>query len=154
MRYVYDSKLLLAQIPDNLKEFFYLRFCQRCRRLVENNDFRFMGNRFCNFTHLLFADGQVSHHLRRVNIDIEPFKQFFRFFIHLFIIDTDTFLKLPADENILRYRQMPKHIQLLVYDNNTLVLRIPCIMEFHFLAFIYNAAGILCIDSCKNLHQS
>ncbi len=40
--YVYNTKLLFPQIPDNLKQLFYFRFRERRRRLVKNNYLRVM----------------------------------------------------------------------------------------------------------------
>ena len=82
-----NTKLLFAQIADNLEEFLDFRLCQRCRGLIENDDFRLVGNSLGNFTHLLLANRKISHLFRRIDVYAQLVKQFFRFDIHARIVN-------------------------------------------------------------------
>ena len=66
-----------------------------------------MGNRLCDLTHLLLPYRQITHGLHRVYINVEFFKKLCGFLIHPFIVNEDSFFKLPPYENILCHRQMP-----------------------------------------------
>ena len=82
-----NTKLLFAQIADNLEEFLDFRLCQRRRGLIENDDFRLVGNSLGNFTHLLLANRKISHLFCRIDVNAQLIKQFFRLDIHARIVN-------------------------------------------------------------------
>ena len=55
----------------------------------------------CDLAHLLFADCQVLHFFSRVNVDMQILEQFFGVLDHFFVVDAESFFRLPSDENIL-----------------------------------------------------
>ena len=148
-----DSDSLFFQVTDDLEQFLDLRLCQRCRRLIENDDFCVMGNRFCDLTHLLFSDRQSSHHFSRIDVNVHAVEQFLCFFIHLLVIDADSFFELASDEDVLRHCQVAQHIQLLMHDHDTCILCFSCIGKFYFFSLICNCTGIFFIDTCQHFHQ-
>ena len=62
-------------------------------------------------------------------------------------------LRFPADEDVLGDGEVAHHIQLLVNDDDTGLLRLAGIVEFHFLPLKGDGAGILGIDAGEHLHQ-
>ena len=150
---IYNSQSLLAQITNDLKQLFDLSLCQSGRRLVEDDDFRLMRNRFCNLAHLLFSDCQSAHCFLRINVDMHSVEQLLCFFIHLLVINPDSLLEFSSDEDVLGNCKMSQHVQLLLHDNNACVLSFTCIMKFYFFSFICNCSGIFLIDTCQHLHQ-
>ena len=61
VRDVNNTQILLTKVADNVEQICDLLFCQRCRRLVKDNDLCFVRNCFCDLAHLLFSDSQVVH---------------------------------------------------------------------------------------------
>ena len=112
-----------------------------------------MGNRLCDLTHLLLTYGKVAHRLCRIDVDVHSVEQLLCLFVHLLVVNADTFLELTSDEDILCNCQMTEHVQLLMHDYNAGVLSFTCIVEFHFFSFICNCTGIFLIDTCQHLHQ-
>ncbi len=69
---------------------------------------------------------------------MKPVEELFRLLVHLLIVDGDAFLKFPSYKNILRNRQMPQHIQFLVNNHDSGVLRFSRIMKLNFLPLVSN----------------
>ena len=99
-----------------------------------------MGNSLSDLTHLLFSNCKVVHLFFWINFNVKFLEKLLGIFDHLLIIDSETFLWLTSDKDILRNGKVTYHVQLLVYDYYTCILRFFCIMEFSFLSFISNGS--------------
>ena len=99
-----------------------------------------MGNSLCDLTHLLFSDGKIVHLFFWIDFNVQFLKEFFGIFDHFLIINAEPFLWFTSDKNILSYGKITYHVQLLMHDYNTCILRFSCVMEFSFLSFIGNGS--------------
>ena len=136
MRDIYDTKILLTKVTDDLEQVRDLFLCQCCGRLIKNDNLSFMGNCFCDLTHLLFSDCQVFHLFFRIDLNVQILKKLFGILDHLFVINAETLLRLTSDEDVLSNSKITYHVQLLMYDYNAGILCLTCIVEFCFLSFV------------------
>ena len=149
-----DAQVLRPKVADDHEQILDLFLGKSCRRLVENDDLRFVGNRFRDLAHLLFADGQVAHLGSGIDIDMKLIEKLSGLFDHLLVIDHDALFEFTADENILCNGQVADHVQLLVNDDDTGCLCFMRIVKFDFFSFVCDGSGILRINTGKHLHES
>ena len=140
---VHNTQALFPQVPDDLEQLLDLRLRQRRRRLVEHDHLRVVGDGLRNLAHLLLADRQAAHLLRRVYIDAQHLKEPLRLLVHLRVVDQRSLHRLPADKDVLRHRQMPHHVQFLVHDHDACVLRLAGVRELDLPPLIGYGPGIL-----------
>ena len=150
---IHNPHLLFPQVADDLEQFLDLRLRQRRGRLIEHDHLRVMGDRLRYLTHLLFSYRQPAHLLRRIDIYVQDSEEPLRLLIHLPVVDQAALHRLPADKDVLRHRQVPHHIQLLVHDYDSRVLRFPRICELHLFPLVGYRSLILGVDSRQHLHQ-
>ena len=154
VRNVDDAEILLSQIAYDRKEIFNLLFRKRGRRFIKDNHLRLVGNRLCDLAHLLFPDSQVTHPGSGIDIDVKFIEQFLRFLDHFPVIDHESLLEFTSDENVLRHGEVAYHIEFLMDDDDSRLLRVMRIVEFDFLSLEDDRSGILRIDAGQNLHES
>ena len=73
--------------------------------------------------------------------------------VQLPLVQEQALAGLPADEDVLRHRQVLHQVQLLVDDADALALRVPGPVNFDLLAEILNGAPVLLVDAGENFHQ-
>ena len=150
-----DGTALGAQLPHDAEHLDDLRIGECRRRLIHHEHTRIDQQRLGDFHHLLSADGQLTDDRVRIQIgDAELCKLFARLPVHLRLIQSAAFDDLAAEEHICSNGQVLAHIQFLVNDRHTQLLRPFCVqVSFDLLTEDLNFAGISGIYAGEYFHQ-
>ena len=87
MRDVDHRNALITQLIHNLEEEIYFLIGKGGRRLIEDDDSRFMGNRLCDLDHLHLSDGERAEQRLRIIIETQLLQPAIGLFKHLLVID-------------------------------------------------------------------
>ena len=82
---------LFLQAVDDFEQLLHFRFGQRGGGFVQDDDFRMVGDRPCDFRHLSLGDGHTPHLLLRIDIDFQIGEKTFGFIQHIVFVDDTEF---------------------------------------------------------------
>ena len=89
----------------------------------------------------------------RVYVDSELFKNSLRIFEHFSVVDQSGFGGKPAQPNVFHYAAAEHLIELLMHHGHAVIECILGIYKIDDLAFHFDCAGILFVNTKKALHQ-
>ena len=151
--YVYNAASLFLQVVYDAEQVLNLPGRQRRGGFIHDKYPGMGGKGFCNLHHLLFGHRKVAHHLMGIQVDFELIQDCPGFSLHLLVGQYHALYLLPPQEHVLRYGEMPAHIQLLVYDCNPCLLGLLWIHVPILFPEYPDRAPIPCIDTAEHLHQ-
>ena len=113
------------QPADDREELVDLGVVQRRGRLVHDQDARAVGQRLGDLDHLLARDGQPRHFRARVELQVHRREDLGGVGVELAVVEQHAaeLLRLAADEDVLRRRQVGHQVQFLMDDADAELLR-------------------------------
>ena len=151
---IQNGNALRLKLCNDFKQNTNLLVCQGSRWLVHDDNLCAYGQTLCNLRHLRFRHRQVSHLGAAVKLKAQTVQLLLGILVQLFPVHCSVgCLRKPSQIHILRHRQVPHHVELLVYHGNTLALRILGGMEHHFLPIDIHVSGSISLGPRYNFHQ-
>lgn len=114
---------------------------QRGRRLVHDNNTAVIGYSLGNLNHLHLCNGQVTHLLIRINVQIQLVEQLNAVLPHFFMIDDQSLARCASQPEVFANAALGNRRQLLMDHGNAGIQCLKRIFELDLLAFKYNLAG-------------
>ena len=149
-----DADALSRQALHNTEQMFHFILCQGTGRFIQNQDFGIVGNRLADFHHLPFGNGETADDLLRININLQLFKDCFRFLIHLFAVHYPQLIgREAAQPHVFHYIPAQHLIQLLMHHGNAVVQRITRTGEGYRMPVHRDRATVTGINAKEALHQ-
>jgi hypothetical protein len=96
-----DAATFLLQLPYDLEQTHRFLLRQGRGRLVKNDDFRIIGNRFHDIGHLLGGYRQMVDLCPRINVHIEELDDLKRVLVHLLVIDQQTLAGISSQPDVI-----------------------------------------------------
>ena len=146
---------LLAELHQKRQQCIGIRFVQRSRRLVEDQQLDLLRQRLGDFDELLLADADIRDARRRRVLQAHLRQQLFRPRKGLGPMDHALVGDLVAEEDVFGNRQERHESQFLVNDDDAEFLAVRNPAEPTDLAVVKDVAviGSGGIDATQNLHQ-
>ena len=141
VRDINDSNIFFLEFCNNAKQMLDLCIGQRGRRLVHDNNTAVIGYSLGNLNHLHLCNGQVTHLLIRINVQIQLVEQLNAVLPHFFMIDDQSLARCASQPQVFANAALGNRRQLLMDHGNAGIQCLKRIFELDLLAFKYNLAG-------------
>ena len=124
-----------------------LLLCQGRSRLVQNENFRVIRYRFCNFNHLPLGNAQLADDGLRVYGNIKVIENLFCFLEHYFMADKTALLRETSQPDIFHNAALENLVQLLMYHRNAVFHSVFRTCKMYRLSVNANFAAVLFINA-------
>ena len=106
-----------------------------------------------DFHHLLLGHRQIAHRLAGGNVDAQIVQNLLCLRLHGLPIHGEALHLFPTQEHIFRHAQVGAHIQLLMDNSNTQLLRLFGTQVIVGFAEDLHCAAVSGVDAAENFHQ-
>jgi hypothetical protein len=134
-------------------EYAHLAVVQRRGRLVHDQHPGVVRQRLGDLDHLLLGDGEFAHAPPRIERQFQPLDEGAGAVVEGAVVEQRAAARLPADEDVLRDRQVGHQVELLVDDADAELLRMAWAGDAYGLAVEQEFARVRRVDARKQLHE-
>lgn len=148
-----DAVALGLELVDDTEQLVDLFGGQGGGGFIHDKDPSIRGQSLGYLHHLLLGHRQAAHRLAGVEVNLQISKNPGGLLLHLFVRQEYALAFLPSQKHILRYSEMPAHIQLLVDDGYAHTLGELGAQVAIALAEDLQLPAVTGVDAAKYFHQ-
>ena len=148
-----DAAAVVPELADDPEQLIDLFGGQCGGRLIHDKHPGVDGKSLGDFHHLLLGHRQIAHRLAGGNVDAQIVQNLLCLRLHGLPIHGEALHLFPAQEHIFRHAQVGAHIQLLMDNRNTQLLRLFGTQVIVGFAEDLHCAAVSGVDAAENFHQ-
>ncbi len=131
-----------CQTFHDLHQFCNLLWCQDCCRFIENQNFIISVKHFEDFGSLLHTNADILDQSVCIHIQSVFFRQFVDFFLCLCLFQKTMFVRLYAQNDIIKHGKALNQLEVLVYHADPQFIRDIWVTDLYFFAILTDLASL------------